>query len=269
MKLYQKVWALELGPPGGVGKRIEGQTVHFTADYPGKGDPATCGVTLFMPSREVVGALYDRATVCRVLAGYREEGPVEIFAGTSIAGSVQNQAGSQDPSVSWQLSASRAHIARASVSRSWPDVLASEVIDYLRREMGLSADYIELPTDLRYARGHVVEGAPLPQLDDVVRDCGATYSIEGAGLRIYPIGGAAPREAPVWSPASGLLDVAGPDGDGNARATALLRPSVRPGDTIAVRSPRWSGEIKVQSVRHEGRSDDSLWATSIVGVPRV
>jgi hypothetical protein len=170
--------------------------------------------------------------------------------------------------VALQVSASRSYVARGTVSRSWRDVRASEVIGFLRREMGLAADYIELPTDVRYARGHVVEGGPLVALAEVVSDCGATFSLDGGRLRIFPLGGAAPLVVDVWSPESGLLDVAGPDGDGNARATALLRPAVRCGDTVAVKSPRWSGQIRVQSVRHEGQTDQTRWATSIVGVPR-
>lgn len=267
-RLWRRAWAIEVGPSGRTGTRYEGLTLSFGASY-SHSEPAQCDVALVNPPREVVGALYDRETVCRVLAGYVDEGAVEVFLGTPIPGSVRDRRADEEPAVSWQLSASRSHAARATVSRTWRDVVrASEVIDYLRRALGLSAESIELPRDPVYHRGHVVLGPALPALAEAVATCGAVYSIEGGRLRIYPRGGSAPRRADEWSAASGLLDAAGPDGDGAVRASALLRPALRPGDVVAIRSPAWSGQVLVQSVTHDGATDGGTWATSIVGVPR-
>ena len=256
-RLFRRVWAVEVA-----GRRSEGLTVHFGARYPGRGEPAQCDVRVFMPPREMVAALYSPGTECRVLAGYVDTGAVEVFAGVPIPGSVEDAR----QEVSWQLSASRTYAARRVVSRSWADVRASEVIDYLRRQMGLSADYLELPQDVRYARGHNVEGPARRELETVVADCGATYSIEGASLRVYPEGGSVPRAADAWTPGSGLLEIVGPEGSGEVRAMALLRPALRPGDTVPVRSPRWDGDVRVQEVRHDGQSDETRWQTEIVGV---
>lgn len=259
-RLYGRVWALEVA-----GRRYEGQTLHFTANYPGKGGAAQADVQAFMPARELVAALYDRTTVCRVLAGYRDTDAVEVFLGTPIKGSVTDRLADRDPSVSWQLAA---YTVRSPLVRTWSGVVrASEVIDALRRHLGLAADSITLPVDHVFARGHLVERSPVDELADVARTCGATYSIEGGRLRIYPVDGAAPRLVDTWAPSSGLLDVVGPDGDGQVKAVALLRPGLRPGDRIQIRSRIWSGQVRVQAVKHEGQTDSERWATSIAGVP--
>lgn len=261
-RIYQRTWAIEVGD-----EHFEGLTLGFSAAYPGDGNPATCDVTLFVPPNQLVAALYDESVLCRVLAGYQEGGAVEVFSGTPIRASVKDKRAARDPAVSWQLSASRAPTTASTIAQSWSDVWASEVITTLRQAMGLAAGYIELPVNVRYARGYVVEGAPLRELASVVADCRAAYSIEGGRLSIYSIGGAAPLLVDQWTPSSGLLDVVGPAGDGRVRAAALLRGFVRPGDTIAIASPQWSGQVKVQSVRHDGRSDQARWATSVEGVP--
>lgn len=262
-RLFGRVWALQAGDV--VYRRL---AVRFAADYPGRGEPASCSLQVWMPDPDLVGLLYAGEEPVRILAGYRDEGEVEVFEGVPIAGSVDDRVSDLEPSVSVELSATRSFAARARVSRSWPDVRASEVIEYLRGELGLARGEIDLPRDLRYGRGHLVQGAPLVALREVCADCGAQFSIEGARLRVYPEGGALPRTADLWAPGSGLLDVVGPEGTGEVKAAALLRPALRPGDVVAIRSPRWDGEVLVQQVRHEGQTDSERWATSIAGVPR-
>jgi len=238
----------------------------FKAARSSKTATGKCDVSVFMPARELVDALYDADTVVRVLAGWVDSGAVEVAQGTVVLDSVRDQRSGSRPAVSFQISSAKAATARASVSKAWAQVNASEVIDYLRTSMGIPADIIDLPTDVLYARGHAVERSVSVALDEVTRDCGAQWSVVDGRLRVWPIGGTARRTAEVWSSASGLLEVAAPRGGGKVGARCLLAPNVRVGDTIRIEDESWSGDIATDECMHEGDTHGQAWYTSVSGV---
>lgn len=266
--LYRRAWGIEYARPGAAGQRYDDLDMTFRAQY-SVGVPATCDVTLYNPGPAILGALGSRDTLWRVLAGYVDGGESEVLAGTVVTGSVEDRSTSADPMVSFQLAASRGAVFATTLSRAWSNVRASEVIDYIRREMGLSFDVYRLARDVIYGRGYTVLGAPLSALSEVVADCGCQYQISSGKLRIWPLGEQARVvTADLWSDSTGLIDAQGPADQTTIRATALLRGWVRPGDAIRVLSPAYNGDVIATEITHEGDTSGDRWYTSIVGAPR-
>lgn len=261
-RLFLRTWALETSDA----VRYEGMRMAFRAAQAGAGGSSSCDVTVWMPARELVESLHLADTVIRVLAGYRDTGPVEVMQGAVVTDSVRDKRAAAEPSVTWQISPSKTPIQRASVSKSWSKVRASEVIEHLRQAMGVPADVVDLPEDVLFARGHVVERSPKTAMSEVVAACGAQWALQDGRLRVWPLGGVARATADLWAPSTGLLEAVAPAGDDKVTARALLRPGLRPGDTVRVQSPSWSGDIRVQEVVHEGDSHGAAWFTSVTGV---
>ncbi len=265
--LYRRVWALEVGMPNAAGRSYTGMDMSFRAVQSAKGS-SLCNVTIWMPARELVDALNIKGVIFRVLAGYLDSGAVEVARGTVVQDSVRNKLAAAEPLISWQVSPSKEALARAMVARTWRSVYASEIIDHVRRSMGLAADVIDLPEDVFYAAGYHIE-KPKPALDEVTEDCGAQWDIVDNRLRVWPIDGVAKRTADLWSTSNGvILESAAPNGDGKVTASALLRPQRRPGDTVRIESTSrgWSGDIRGQEFVHTGNTAAQVWRTDVTGV---
>ena len=259
MRLWRRVWAIEVG-----GVRHEGLRIAFRARQPSGG----CDVQVYNPPRSMVAKLYDGTTPVRVLAGYAEaEGAVEVAQGNPVRGTVSDQRSSADPVVSFHIAEANAPFRVAAIANSWDKTTAIEVITYVRQQMGIPADVIELPTNVKYCRGYVVEGPPGLILDEVVRDAGAQWTIRNGRLRVWPIGGQARNTAVVLTPATGLLDLVAPVGadQEEVQARTLMRPAIQPGDVVQIRAPWWTGTVKVQEVEHRGDTSSQSWQTSIIG----
>ncbi len=266
--LYQRQWAVEFGETGRVSTRYDDIDIVFRAQY-SAANPATCDITIHNPDANILGALGTTGTLWRVLAGYLEPGATEILSGTVVRGSVQDRSSTADPQVAFQLSASRSQVFRTTLSRAWSYTTASEVIEYIRAQMGLSFDGVRLASNPTYTRGYSLSGGPTAALSELVADCGCQYSISDGKLRIWPIGEASRTEtADVWSESTGLLEAQGPADQKTIRATALLRGWVRPGDAIRIISPAYNGDVIAREITHQGDTYGDQWYTSIVGVPR-
>ena len=260
-------WALEVGEVGGSATRYEGMRMRFSAKQASTG-ANVCDVTIWMPARELVSVLAETSTIVRVLAGYEDGGPVEIAQGRVVADSLKDQTTAMDPLVSWQISPTKAPLARATVAHSFGlNTPASEVIEFIRQAMAVPEGVIELPDDVVYARGLTIEGGPKKDLDEVVADCGAQWSLADGRLRVWPIGGSAQTRADVWSANTGLIESARPSGEGKVSARALLSARLRPGDTVRIDSRAWSGDVRVQECTHTGDTHGTtVWETAIKGV---
>ncbi len=260
-------WALEYGPGRGTATSITNMRMAFKSQQSTKG-ANTCDVTIWMPSRELIVALADPDTVVRVLAGYQDGGAVELCQGGVVDDSLKHRPTVADPFVSWKISPTKAPLARATVSKSWPSVHASEAIEFIRQAMGVPKDTIELPDDVFYARGLTIEGGPKTYLDEIVADCGAQWALPDGRLRVWPIGGVAQTTAELWSAKTGLIESASPSAAGKVSARALLSPRLRPGDLVRMFDPpRWFGDIRVEECTHTGDTHGTaVWETAIKGV---
>lgn len=266
--LYRPVWAIEIGPYGGTGVRYEGLHIAATARQPGYGQPAIADVRVWNLPTDIRDQLYRRDTLTRVYAGYEAQGAALLIHGGTVRYSVKPDLSNRDPSVAWQVSSTTQAFKGFSLSKAYQSgTKASAIIEDIRLALGVPAASIELPADVSYARGYVVQGAPAPTLSSICADCGAQWSLQDGQLQIWPLGGPASRRVDLWTAGSGLIEATAPGSDFKVRATALLRPSLRPGATVRVESPTWTGTLAVIDAQHEIDTASDRWHTSVIGWP--
>ena len=265
--LYNKAWAIEIDD-GANGRRYEDLDIKFSSRMANTSKATTCDVTLYSPDKYFLGALGKTGTLVRVLAGYETTSASEVAQGTVVLTSVEDRSASPDPYVAFQITSGRRVFSNVTVSRAWSNITAGEVIRYLASEMGLSLEVFDLATDPRYQRGYSVSGSASVVLASVVQDCGCQFTTVDGALRIWPIGSAARNTVDVWAEDTGLLEALGPADGSTIRATALLRPGLRPGDVVRIDDRAYQGEVVIAELTHEGDTFGDAWYTSIIGKPR-
>ncbi len=266
--LYNHLWALEIDDGQGDGRRYENLDMRFTSRMANTSKATTCDITVFSPDPYILGSLGKPGTLIRMLAGYETTGASVVGFGTVVKGTVEDRSASPDPYVSFQLTSGKQVFSQTTVSRSWSNITAEEVLRYLAGEMGLALEVFELATNPRYQRGYTVSGSASAAFAVVARDCGCQFTTVDGALRVWPVGRTARVTADVWSEDTGLLEALGPADGSSIRAVALLRPALRPGDIIKLDDRAYVGEVIAQEIVHEGDTYSDKWYTSIVGIPR-
>lgn len=263
MRLYQRTWALEVQTT--TTQRYEGMRLRFSARYPRDAAAAACGLTVWMPSADLVRRLSDTSAEVRVYAGYGDDATTEIMRGRVAKGSLADQRGSAEPYVAWDIHASRAELT-GRLALVLPGVVTTtEAIEAVRAAMGAPADVIQVGHDVASKRGRVYTRTPRAALRELCAESGSSWSMPGGRLRVWPRGGEATLAADGWGPGTGLVDVSGLGTDGRIEARALLRPAMRPGDRVQIDDRRHRGIVVVEEVSHDGDSDQDSWHTAIVG----
>jgi len=263
-RLYGTTSELVMGRPGTLGTSYVGLRIQFKASYSSK-KPPLCDVSVNNPNDAMVAMLSDPTIVVRLSVGY-EDGPVQLANGRVAKDSLQDGRDEAEPVVGFQINGAAAQLQAASVSQVFSGtVQARTVIEAIRQAMGVAAESIVLGNEASYARGYVLRGAPGPALTTVCRDCDAQWSIVDGRLRVWPRGREARRTADVWSGSTGLVSVAAPGSDGKIKAAAMLRPGLRQGDVVRIESPRWTGNVLVEEVVHQGDTEGDTWLTEIQG----
>lgn len=266
MRKVHRRWALEIGRPGQRAVRIEQQRVVFDAMLRG-GDRSTTGaVEVWMPAPGLRGIVDAPDAVTRLMAGYEDGGPVEIMRGETVADSVIERRDGPDRVLSWQVTGARRATLDAVPSRSWSRVRASDVIEYVRQDAGIPADVIRVGADYEFARGYLTEGSVRDELTIMCEATGSTWTIVDGRLRVLPVGEQARPRRELWSASTGLLPSPAQTTEG-VIASALLSPSLRPGDGVRIVSEGYAGDVVVREVRHAGDSHGQAWYTTIQGRP--
>lgn len=267
--LFNRVWGLEVGPSGGAGLAFDGMRLRFSATRGRGSGGASCSLTAWNPSRTLMDMLATSGTLCRVLAGYRDGGAQEVFQGTVVNSSLVDRRGSRDPHIEWQLEAVAAALASVELAEFIEGpASAADAIERIRLATGLASDAVQLGTAVNYARGISLMGDAEQLLDDLCATTGSTWSMPDGRLRVRPLRGAVRESADLWSSSTCLVETSGPTDKGRVRASALLRPALRPGDVVRIVDQVYSGDVVVEEVTHAGDSDGRDWYTSIVAVPR-
>lgn len=270
MNLYDRVWALEVFRAG-VGKRYENMDIKFASKQNSLSKPTLCDITIWNPDPGLLGSITSEGSLMRVLAGYAPQGATEIAQGVVVANSVADRSKSTEPQISFQISKGREIFNNVTLSKSWGPVGVEEIIEYIRQEIGVAYDIVELDKKPYYNRGYALSGSPAAALAEVVDDCGCQYTVVDGRLRIWPKKKHAKILVDIWAPDTGLMDCF-PQGNGSQKritCSILMRPGARPGDVVEIKSPQYNGRMKIQECGHTGDTTSDLWQTNAVGVPYV
>lgn len=151
---------------------------------------------------------------------------------------------------------------------------ASQVIEALGRALGVGLGNLlsqAAKATEQYVSGYVAYGPASRELDKVLRAHGFTWSIQDGELQILREGETAGVLVPELSPDSGLVgspEMAAPEKKGGApllKARCLLRPAIRPGGTVVLKSQRHNGSFLVRKVEHVGDTAGGDWYTNWQG----
>lgn len=266
-ELFGRVWRFEVAR-GNAAEVFEGLDIRATARWSGASGAPTVDLEVFHPPPTLIGRAADPESIWRVLAGYESAGgPSEIGGGAVIPGSVRFRRGDVDPVLSLQLSA-RGIASRRVLSATWDSTSAAAVLDWVRGELGLAADFT-LPGDVQYARGYSIQGPAPAVLGELARDLGCAWEIEGSTLRLWPRGQVRVSTAEVLEAESGLLEAPEVDGDGSmVRCRCALRPGLRPGMIVRAIDPLFDGELVLTEAVHDVDSAGDTWESLLTGAPR-
>lgn len=251
-ELFGRVAAVEIGPPGGTGLRIDGLRIRFDATKV-IGAPDTCEVAVWNPSAGTLRALETPGNVTRVLAGYGTA--VQLGFGTVVRGSLRVDRTAPDTMVTWRVTDGGADLRDVLLSRAWATgVSASTVIRTLAGDAGIALGNVSPPAAFRYADGFVAIGSLPAVLDEIAADTGCVWSVVDGVLHFWPRNQPRQRTAFVIAPDSGMVGSPVPVDRGQLQVTSLLQPAMRLGDLFRVRSQGYNGDYIVTAVTHRGEA---------------
>ncbi len=257
-ELFGQVWEIQAGT-----QVFEGLDFRATARWP-KDSGATVDVVVNHAGPILRGIVDERNERISIRAGYeRDQGPVEIGGGRPLRDSISEDRGSVNRPLEFQLTARRI-TDEVVFSAAFGAVTASEVLEYIRGEAGLAGN-IRLGREVQYTR-YSLSGGLEKVITSIASDTGSRWDIDGSTLRFWPEGEPARETADVWSPSTGLESVSGSGNE--VRATAFLRPALRPGDAIRIVDEGYNGDLRLSEVIHEVDTFGGTFRTSIVGAPR-
>ena len=263
MTVSIRQWSLEVVPVSGRTLIVEGHRVVFSA-HEGGSSPG-CKLTMDNPPPGMVDLLAAPGTLCRWLAGTDEA--VEVARGEVVQRSIQHATKDATHTAAWEITPYAGQVALTTLAEvvSGP-VGSAELIETVRKTIGLAADVIDVAAPISYQWGYVLEGSALRTLQTLVREAGSQMEIVAGRLRVWPLGKRATSKVDVWTSDTGLLSVQrGYGADAPISASVQLRPAVRVGDVVRIESDTYTGDVIVREVTHSGDTRGDSWQTTIIG----
>lgn len=257
--LFLRRWAVEVGPPGGEGKRWEDLRVTFSVSKTSGSDPNEVRLSVYNLSEASRQFCERRKTAVRLFAGYG--GNIRLIAAGEIDKSESRQVGT-----AWEteISAADGLTAYGAVIHEslGPNTTELAVVQAVARELGVVVGTITGLGSQSFGHGRVLSGPARYELDALCKTRGLRWSIQDGALQIYPVGSSTDAPAVLLTEATGLIGSPEKTESGY-RLVSLLQGGINPGQLIEVRSRDASGIYVAQSVTHDGDSHGAPWYTDI------
>jgi len=267
--------SLDLWVPGQSGRRIECHpdrahlALSATCRHTDASGDDQADVRALRLSPSTIGLLSEPGVRCRIQGGYADVGSyVTVFEGPVIPESVKPATSTADGVTTWQVSAGGLDLQRATVSRSWSDCTAADVLRFVAAEAALRPSIDRRVAVATYVLGYTASGTALRVVQRVCRDIGAAYRVESGTLYVYPADAAPVTDAPRLTPSTGLLGSPSRGTDGTVEASATLLPSLRPGGVVVIEGEQVRGAFRVTACEHLVSSTDAgAHRTNLTGRP--
>ena len=266
---FGRVVEVHIGPPGELGRKITGLRTAFDASKDEDAATDRCAITLWNPSPDTIRLLETQGTYTRLLAGYGT--PVQVAAGDTVVDSLRVEKTGPDRVVTWSIRDGGLQLDSTFISQAWATgVSADTVLRTLAASAGLAVGVIVASAaTYSYPDGYVAYGSLRSPLIDIASDLGAVWVIQDNALSVYPRGGDKRTPMAVISAQSGMIGSPVARANKRLEVTALLLPSMRPGQPFRVTSNVATGDLIATDVQHRGDSGyDVDFYTTIVGRPR-
>jgi hypothetical protein len=292
MAQFNRVFRLTLGVQGKKGRvieadgRAEGLRVEFAIERDLTQETNKSNVRISNLAPQTAKELEADDVIALLEAGYAEDiGLRRIFVGAVTAATTTwEDAGTV---TSLELSDGQIPLRDTVLALSYaPGVLGRKIFDDIAGQMGLSSYIAPDAVFASYPNGYSYIGKASPCLDKICRAAGLVWSIQNNILTVILAGGSTGIRALVFSADSGLIGsperivkgVRRPDKEAQKKRkvkkdktekragwkiTALLAPTVNPGDLVRIESPTVTGWFRVESLRHTGDSRGQEWYSEL------
>jgi hypothetical protein len=268
--LFDRRWAVTVGPPDGDGKKWTDLRVTFHVEKSGSATPNKATVEIYNLKEE--SRKYITKRMAFILGGGYVGNATQLFSGAVEL--IDHEQHGPD----WVTKLENhdgVHAYRGLVlSESFkPGTTETAVVDAIARKMGVKVGDlkglgIRSKADGKVLRkgqwnhGRTLSGTARAELDALCRRAGARWSIQDGVLQVLRLGQSLDDEAVVVSPATGLVGSPKVTETG-VKFTMLLTGKLVPGKLVQLDTRYIKGNYVVENVVHTGDSHGHAWHTHI------
>lgn len=269
MALFGRQVVLQMGPPGGAGKRFEGFRIAFDIKMSTSSSPNEGKITAWNLAASSIALAQPSDAVIELYAGYGV--PRLLFRGNPVADGVKlSRRGGVDTVLEIAAKDGGKVYKEARVSATFAtSTTGQQAIDEILRQMGCPVGTVRVPEGLRFNKGVTFNGLAREVLDRLADSTGSEWYFRDGALQFIGRGEDTGEEAVVFSAAAGNLVGSPSPKDGGIEVTGLLAPTLRPGKPFVVESADYNGVYTATDVSFKGDSGyDRPFYTVASGTPR-
>lgn len=256
---------------------LESLRVAFSVKRDKSRDPDSAELVLFNLSEATRSSLdgHERL-LCRIEAGYRDEGVKQIFFGY-MHDVVHSKDGTEwvtQISIVDDAKKKRSKVTRVHHSFAKNSSIA-QALKTLVKATGIPEGNLAQFAAVARLRGSPLlprawnaHGQALEELNGFCRSMGWEFSIKEGAFQFIEIGAALLGTGPLIYKESGMIGAPSVDSEGNVTVISLMLPDIRPGQAFRVESDiNGSGTYFATAVEHLGDTHGKDWYAKIEGQP--
>jgi hypothetical protein len=257
--MFGRSVTLQLGNEAGAGKSFTGLRVRFRVEMTRESTPDKATIELYNPAPDSIALVQQPLSVVRLLVGYEDSIPQQVFQGNPIPLGVHDT--KTGPTRILKIEAQDGQRAlsskRINLSLATATTLGA-VLTQVTTALGLPQGTV-LPGDLasrRLTQGAVLVGSCADVLTRLCNSAGLEWFVRDGALQIVTAGGTTGEIVPVFSSISGNLIGSPIRTKEGIEVKALISPTLRPGKMFSVASLDYNGLCICDSLVFDG---DSGW----------
>ena len=268
---FDRVYRLEIGEPGKIGKRFSQLQMSFTVEKSTAKNGNKATVSILNPNPETKGVVTAaRDLRVRLYAGYRgRDGrgtPQLIYEGKVGKRGALIERVPPDTTITLECVDKippGALSARSSFNWNFEAGTTNrQVLDQIIKEAGLGVGFLSTIPLQTYKSGVVFLGSVEEALDKIVDPAGLEWSLQDWRLQILERGSVTTVTAPVISARTGMIN-APTRTDKGINVKMFLEPSLAPGMPVKVIADAVDGFFRCRNVTHSGNLREGEWMTEI------
>jgi len=249
-------------------------------------------ITIYNLSQSSIDKISQEDTFLLLEVGYPGEDLKELFRGGLTSMSTKNPGTGNMTTI--KASDSYAQFRDAQTDRTWDQspVIAEDIVkDIIQIDMGLALGDIHNNTgvgpitEVATGKGlnqpfytYTATGPSFKVMDDLCDGLELEWNVVNGQVDVYPKGSGRRVKPliPVFSPETGLVETpskilinadrakGSADKKTGKKFKVILSPTLRPGDSIKIKSKNYDEEVSIKSIDHEFNFYKGVWFSNIV-----
>lgn len=268
-ELYLRRVSLDIIPPEGNAKKIDGLRITFKIEKQNEATPNKAEIEVYNLSAATRAICEGDKMSVRLSVGYQGLGVTgflgnleTIFFGNihTVGTKKKKQIGlatrieGVDAITKINAVDGYNRFRNSRLDKGYPpNTKLKDILDELALAMGLGTGIVEGVPDKNYANGISFSGSARNHLSELCLANGLEWSIQDETLQIIPAGKATSESIIVLNKESGLVGSPVPT-DYGCTFDALLQPKLRPGRRVQIESKFLKGVFKIRKATFDGDS---------------